>query len=489
MQGGGIAALILKGDFTLVFSRPLFVFVFLPAVLLLYFLVPKRFLPLRNLVLLGFSLGFYFIGEPKYVLVMLGSILINYLFGYGIGLRQAKGQTGKVLLILSLVINLGGLVFFKYLTFLTENINWLFGSAVELPRIIMPIGISFFTFQAMSYVFDVYRKTVDTQKNPLNVALYVSMFPQLIAGPIVRYETIANEIKKRDTNIEKFAEGAARFIYGLAKKVVLADAMGQIADAVFNRPVQDMPGTVAWMGALAYSFQIFYDFSGYSDMGIGLGKMFGFTFLENFNFPYISKSVTEFWRRWHISLGTWFRDYLYIPLGGNRAGALRQIANLFIVWLLTGFWHGAAWNFVAWGLFYFVFLTTEKLLQKKFNLSFKNPLFHLYALLLVVVGWVLFRSESITYAVGFLGKMFNPVSAFAGSGEALYYLLEYAPEWILAVVFSMPVGLTLTRAAERFKRGRTVVESVRLVYLFAVFLIAAMTVVTSNFSPFIYFRF
>lgn len=471
----------------MVFSSTLFVFVFLPAVIACYFLIPKRFLPLRNLVLLGFSLGFYFLGEPKYVLVMLASILANYLFGYCIGKAQASGRTGKALLALSVAVNLGGLVFFKYVPFMTENINRLFGTAMAIPEIVMPIGISFFTFQAMSYVFDVYKKTVAVQKNPLNVALYVSMFPQLIAGPIVRYETIANEIQKRETNVSKFSEGVIRFVYGFAKKVVLANAMGKIADAVFSQPVGQLSGAVAWVGALAYSFQIFYDFSGYSDMGIGLGRMFGFTFLENFDFPYISKSITEFWRRWHISLGTWFRDYLYIPLGGNRAGAARQVFNLFVVWLLTGFWHGAAWNFVVWGLFYFIILTAEKFLLKK--TGFKNPLFHLYALLLIVVGWVIFRSESMSYAFGYLGRMFSPAAFGAGGGEAVYYLREYLPEWILAAVFSVPAGRALSGVASRLKQGQAVCETARLVFLFAVFLIAILFLVNSTFNPFIYFRF
>ncbi len=453
----------------------------------MYFIIPKRFLPLRNLVLFGFSLGFYFIGEPKYVLVMLGSILANYTFGYLISRAQARGKKGKTLLILSVAVNLGGLVLFKYLSFIAENIMRIFGEAVVIPQILMPIGISFFTFQAMSYVFDVYNKTVAVQKNPLNVALYVSMFPQLIAGPIVRYQTIANEIQVRETNISKFSEGVIRFVYGLAKKVVLANAMGKIADDVFSQSIGQLSGKVAWVGAIAYSFQIFYDFSGYSDMGIGLGRMFGFTFLENFDFPYISKSITEFWRRWHISLGTWFRDYLYIPLGGNRAGAARQVFNLFVVWLLTGFWHGAAWNFVAWGLFYFIILTAEKFLLKKHTNGFQNPLFHLYALLLIVVGWVLFRSESMSYAVGYLGKMF--MFTGGGGGEAVYYLLEYLPEWILAVVFSIPAGRLLSGITGRFQRKQTLFDAARLVFVFTVFLTAILFLVNSTFNPFIYFRF
>ena len=453
-----------------------------------YFACPAKYLKARNLILLLFSIGFYFFGEPKYTAVMLFSIFINYAFGFLIHKSQEKGLRRRGLLVAAVIINLLVLVYFKYLTFITENVNALFGLDIQMWKIVMPIGISFFTFQAMSYVFDVYQKTAEVQKNPLNVALYISMFPQLIAGPVVRYETVAAEIKSRTSTIEKTAEGIIRFIYGLAKKIILANAMGQIADQIFAVPTAELSGQIAWLGAIAYTFQIYYDFSGYSDMAIGLGKILGFTFLENFNFPYISRSITEFWRRWHISLSSWFKDYVYIPLGGNRVGRLRGIVNILLVWLLTGIWHGAAWNFAVWGLYFAVILVLEKAFLNKLMDRLWRPASHIYAVVLIIIGWVIFRSENLAYAAGYIAKMFQPQSFFAQGGQAVYYLLQYRVEWILAALFSLPVGRFLVK-----KLGggghQTAKYAVRLCFVFLIFGLSILSLVNSTFNPFIYFRF
>ena len=482
----------------MLFSSHVFLFLFLPVVLFMYFFCPKRFLKIRNGILLVFSLVFYFYGEPKYIVLLLFSIVINYTFGMLIYFRQLHGKNGKDILIISIIANVAILVFFKYLAFIADNLSFVFNPEFVLPEILMPIGISFFTFQAMSYIIDIYTKTTPVQKNPLNVALYISMFPQLMAGPIVRYNTIANEMLSRNITVDDVSAGMSRFVYGLGKKVIIADTLGQISDAVFSTQTDLLSMPTAWLGAIAYSFQIYYDFSGYSDMAIGLGRIFGFTFLENFNFPYISKSITEFWRRWHISLGTWFRDYVYIPLGGNRVSASRNMFNIFFVWALTGFWHGASWTFIAWGLYYAIILVIEKYTVKTV-LSRAPGVSHFYALLLIIVGWVIFRSGNFSYAFGYISKMFNPVSDLPyvySWGQANYYIAEYYPEWLAAIVFAMPVGKFLSRVYEsipdRLRKTRMyeiIPQSIRLVSVFAVFVISIVYLVGSSFRPFIYFRF
>ncbi len=348
----------------MLFSSLTFLFLFLPLILIIYYTVR---IELRNYVLLFFSLFFYAWGEPKYILLMLFSISINYIFGLLVD-RWRGTKYIKLILGLSVVFNLGLLGIFKYTNFIIENMKS-FGLEFSIAEIRLPIGISFFTFQAMSYVIDVYRKEGKCQKNPLNLALYISFFPQLIAGPIVRYQTVAKQIEERRENFEQFSEGTKRFIRGLGKKAILANGVGYIADQILTSDFSNLSLTGAWLGIIAYTLQIYFDFSGYSDMAIGLGKMFGFEFLENFNYPYISKSITEFWRRWHISLGSWFRDYLYIPLGGNKGSKYKFYRNIFIVWLATGLWHGASWNFIFWGVFYGVLIVLErnfllKLLEK-----------------------------------------------------------------------------------------------------------------------------
>ena len=493
----------------MVFSSVIFVFLFLPAVIFLYFLIPKKFLGVRNVILLLFSLAFYFYGEPKYIFLMVFSIMCDYIFGCYVSKYVEAGnkKIARRFVMASVIINLVILGFFKYYDFFAVNLSLIPGLAFLKPlKLSLPIGISFYTFQTMSYTIDIYRGDAKMQKNITSFGAYVAMFPQLVAGPIVRYGTIANELTSRKVTAEDFSEGAIRFIYGLAKKLIIANAMGKIADDIFSLSGSQLTGKIAWLGAIAYSFQIFFDFSGYSDMAIGLGRIFGFRFLENFNFPYICKTITDFWRRWHISLSTWFRDYVYIPLGGNRVSLLRNLFNIFIVWLLTGFWHGAAWNFIVWGLYFAVILIFEKTFLLKFLDKHKKNivlkiLSHIYALVLVVVGWVIFRSEDLPYALGFMGKMFSPASLFAQSdfdNQVKYYLIEYLPEWILAVIFSIPVGGLLLKLKEKYTEKsknniktatETAFYAVRLVYVFAVFGLSVVYLVSSSFNPFIYFRF
>ncbi|MDR1837747.1 MAG: MBOAT family protein, partial [Treponema sp.] len=379
----------------MVFSSSIFLFFFLPIVIAGYYLLKEDY---RVYFLLLSSLFFYAWGEPRYVLIMLLSIAINYSFGMFIDKSHTNKILAKLLLVLAVAGNLGILFYFKYLNFALHTANRVFNTGFLYYNIVMPIGISFFTFQGMSYVIDLYWRKVNVQKNPAKLAFYISFFPQLIAGPIVRYIDIKEQIEKRTVSADKFVAGAQRFVIGLAKKVIIANSLGETVDIIFNLPVSEMTAATAWLGIICYSFQIFFDFSGYSDMAIGLGRMFGFEFLENFNYPYISKSITEFWRRWHISLSSWFRDYVYIPLGGNRKGNV--YANLVFVFILTGFWHGANFQFVAWGLWHGLFLIIERLFGMR---EVKNkkiiPLRYVVTMLIVVVGWVFFRSPGLRYAL------------------------------------------------------------------------------------------
>ena len=466
----------------MVFSSTIFVFLFLPLVLLCYFLAPKK---LKNYILLFFSLVFYIFGGPKFLLVLLFVVLIDYIGAILINKTNKK----KLFLILTLILNISTLVYFKYTGFFLENVNNIFGLNITIPDIVLPIGISFYTFQAMSYVIDVYRKKVSLQKNYLTLLLYVSLFPQLVAGPIVRYETIEQELKVRKTTFEDVEYGIRRFILGLAKKVIIANQMGALADTIFTS--SDISTPVAWLGAIAYMFQIYFDFSAYSDMAIGLGRIFGFKFLENFNFPYISKSITEFWRRWHISLSTWFRDYVYIPLGGNRKGIKRQIINLFIVWLLTGFWHGAEWNFVIWGLYYFIFLMLEKFVFNKVLAKTPNVIRHIYTLFIVLIGWVIFRCESLDSIKTMFTSMFTLKITEFSLNELLIYLETYAIYFILAIIFSMPVYYKIVDKINSLKEGKLKLALNILHYgsLIVIFIITIMFLAYSSYNPFIYFRF
>ncbi len=483
---------IRRKDFVMVFSSTVFLFAFLPITLLGYYILPRV---LRNLFLFLMSIAFYAYGEPKFVLVLLLSIGVNYVFGLLVDNFREKQALTRLFLALMLLFNFGLLMVYKYLNFITANLQGIWGDSVTVTQIVLPIGISFFTFQAVSYVIDIYRQNGEVQKNPLNVGLYISFFPQLIAGPIVRYETVAREIKSRTFSFSEVSLGVKRFLMGLGKKVLLANTMAVVADYAFNLvDYAAMPIGTAWLGALAYTFQIFFDFSGYSDMAIGLGLMFGFHFLENFNYPYISRSVSEFWRRWHISLGTWFRDYVYIPLGGSRVKLPRLILNLLVVWALTGIWHGASWTFLLWGLFYFVLLTFEKLTG--FPEKRKSPacqilkiLYMPVTLLAVILGWCLFRAPSLIHASQYVQTLFGLNSRVLWDVDTLYYFTEYRFFFGACLLLSTP----LVKLAADFCKKIPVIRhlyklAVPLWYL-VVFLVCIAELVLGTHNPFIYFNF
>lgn len=473
----------------MLFSSLVFLFIFLPLVIFFYYISPRK---IRNLVLLIFSLFFYAYGEPKYIFIMLISISINYIMGILVDKYRSEKNIIRILMFLTVAMNISIIGYYKYADFLISNINEISSQNFQLLNIIMPIGISFFTFQGLSYVIDVYRKNGRVQKNPLNVALYISFFPQLIAGPIVRYETIAEQINFRQETLSDFSYGIERFILGLSKKVLIANTVGLIADEIFNTELGNMSVALSWIGIISYTLQIYFDFSGYSDMAIGLGSMFGFKFLENFNYPYISKSITEFWRRWHISLSTWFRDYVYIPLGGNRVKTVRFLFNIFIVWFLTGLWHGASWSFILWGLYYGVILIIEKVLLGKYLEKLPILFQHFYTVFLVIIGWVLFRSENILYAKDYLGVMFGLGDYPFINNKSLYYLIEYKFAFIVAILFSMPIYPYIAKKMECIKNKwveiivRDYLKAIILIFLF---LLSIMYLINSTFNPFIYFRF
>ena len=468
----------------MVFSSLEFLFLFLPLVLLVYFLMPDRG---KNTVLFLFSLLFYAWGEPIYILLMLFSTGMNYLFGLLIETRRGTGAA-KGILVLSVVINLLLLGVFKYSDFLVGNLNTLLHLSIPQPNLALPIGISFYTFQIMSYVIDVYCAKVAAQKNIISFGAYVALFPQLIAGPIVRYSTIAEELTYRVHTADQFAEGVRRFIAGLGKKVLLANNIGLLWDTMSHLNGSQMSVLGAWLGALAYTFQIYFDFSGYSDMAIGLGKMFGFHFLENFEYPYISKSITEFWRRWHISLGSWFREYVYIPLGGNRKGMGRQLLNLTVVWALTGIWHGASWNFLVWGLYYGFLLILEKLFLLKVLKKLPNIVGHVYTLFLVVLGWMLFAFDDFSAGFSYISAMFGGEGIPLVSQTALYALRSNWPMLILLGIASTPLMKRLYEKALRYWNTgtTTVLESLGVVIFF---LCSVAYLVDSSYNPFLYFRF
>ena len=460
----------------MLFSSGTFIFYFLPLVLLLYYTVFLKFPRGRNVLLLVFSLLFYAWGEPKFVLVMIGSIIVNYIFGLLIGKWHKK-----LWVVLMLIFNLGLLFVFKYLTYTLGLLG------VKVVEIALPIGISFFTFQAISYVLDVYLKKADVQRNPLHLGLYISFFPQLIAGPIVRYDTFASQITCRKHSVEKFSDGIVRFCMGLGKKVLIANNMAVVADSIFARGGSEYGLIGAWVGIFAYTMQIYFDFSGYSDMAIGMGRMMGFHFLENFNYPYISKSVTEFWRRWHMSLSSFFRDYVYIPLGGNRCSVKRHILNILIVWMLTGLWHGAAWNFILWGVYYGVLLLIEKYLIGKYIEKIPAFFQHLYTIIAFVFGWALFRAESMLQLKEILGSMIG-LNGAGSIGFFVFTQVLTAKNFIAAVaaiIFSMPVAVLLKRKLEKTKLGAFVVDLSVMVILFA----CILSLEVGSYNPFIYFRF
>ena len=414
----------------MVFSSTIFLCIFLPLVILGYYICPRKG---RNFFLLIASLIFYAWGEPKYVLLMIFSIIINYVFGLLMEKHRQNSRRLKLMLVLSVVIDIGLLCVFKYTDFIISNMNAAFGASFDLLKLVLPIGLSFYTFQAMSYTIDVYRNDVKVQRNIIDFGMYITMFPQLIAGPIVRYADVAEQLHERRVTTQDFSEGSMRFVVGLGKKVLLANQIGALWSEIYALGGSSS-ALMAWLGAIAFTFQIYFDFSGYSDMAIGLGRMFGFRFPENFRYPYQSVSITDFWRRWHITLSTWFREYLYIPLGGNRRGFARQALNLFIVWTLTGFWHGAGWNFILWGLYYFVILFVEKLFLLKALDRAPKPVRHIYSLLLIVLGWVIFACDDITVLLPFIGSMFGANGALGGLD--IYWLVTKAVLIVICCVAS-----------------------------------------------------
>ena len=468
----------------MVFSSAIFLFGFFPLLLGLYFLSKDKF---KNYILLIFSLIFYGFGGPKLLLLMIIIVLIDYIAALFIDSVKSD-KTRKLILIITIIVNMGTLFYFKYAGFTLEIINTLTKLNIPVPNIVLPIGISFYTFQAVSYVIDVYRREVSAEKNPCNVLLYVSMFPQLVAGPIVRYKTVAEEIKSRKVSIEDFTAGLERFIFGLAKKLIIANNTGKLADTIYGLDILTTP--LAWLAAISYALQIYFDFSAYSDMAIGLGRMFGFHFEENFNYPYISKSITEFWRRWHISLSTWFRDYIYIPLGGNKKGIKRQIINLFIVWSLTGVWHGASYNFLLWGIYYFMFLILEKFVLKKYLNKLPKFITHIYTLFVVLIGWVLFRMEGMSNVLNTLKVMFVPTMSETTMAQFRLYIESYWLYLTLGIVLSMPVFIKLREYLldKKFKNN-TFITVMYYLFVLGIFALSIIFLSQATYNPFIYFRF
>ncbi len=466
----------------MVFSSTIFLCVYLPLVLLGYYICPKKG---KNLFLLIVSLIFYAWGEPKYVFLMIFSILVNYVFGLLMDKHRENKKRLKLLLVISVIIDLGLLSVFKYTDFIITNINSVFGAGFDLLNIALPIGISFYTFQAMSYTIDVYRDDVRVQRNLIDFGMYITMFPQLIAGPIVRYSDVQDQLAVRNVTTADFSEGIMRFVVGLGKKVLLANQMGAVWTQIYALG-GDISALMAWTGAAAYTFQIYFDFSGYSDMAIGLGRMFGFKFPENFRYPYESVSITDFWRRWHITLSTWFKEYLYIPLGGNRRGLARQALNLLIVWTLTGFWHGAGWNFVMWGLYYFAILFIEKLFLLKALDKLPRLFRHAYALLLIVIGWVIFASDDVSVMLPYLGSMFGANGALGGMD--VYTLLTRAALMVICCVASteLPRRLFVTAAGKMNEKAAFTVKSVLTLTLLA---LSVVFLIGDSYNPFLYFRF
>ena len=458
---------------------------FLPITLILYFLIPERFLKVRNLWLLIASLVFYGWGEPKYIAVMIFSILFNYVMGLIVG-------KSKALLVINVVGNLAILGFFKYTDFVIGTLNGVLGGSLGLLNIALPIGISFYTFQTMSYIIDVYRGKVPPQRDFIAFAAYVTLFPQLIAGPIVRYSDVATMLVGRKTNIEQIAEGVRRFIIGFGKKVLLANQIYVIWNEITMMETGSISTATAWLGAIAFTFQIYFDFSGYSDMAIGLGKIFGFDYLENFNYPYISRSITEFWRRWHMSLSSWFKEYVYIPLGGNRKGPGRQIFNIAVVWALTGLWHGASWNFVAWGVYFGVILILEKLWLLKWLEKCPAAVGHIYSLVLIICGWVIFALTDFGQMREYLSMMFGGASSFI-DGDFKY--LAWSRIWVLiaCTIGSTPlVKLVCQRISARLckmKNGDILVGIVETVVLLGILALSIAFLVSGSYNPFLYFRF
>ena len=469
----------------MLFSSTTFIFMFLTLLLILYF--PIKNIKYRNIILLIFSLIFYSWGEPKYIFLMLITVLIAYVFGLLIDKYRNDKKKSKLFLVISIILILLNLFIFKYLDFSIGIINSVFKTNIGLTKLVLPIGISFYTFQILSYVIDLYWGKVGVQKNYFRLLLYVSFFPQLIAGPIVRYETVEKEISDRKTTLDGFISGFKRFIWGLAKKVIVANNVAIFCDYVYNN-YSSYGSNILWVAAICYTLQIYFDFSGYSDMAIGLGKMFGFNFLENFNYPYIATSITDFWRRWHISLSTFFRDYVYIPLGGNRVSKIKFIRNIFIVWLLTGIWHGASYNFILWGLYYAILLLIEKLFTGKYIEKLPKVLKILYSLFFITLGWVIFRVENINDLILVIKKMFSfNNTSFITLFNNNAILISTIPYIILGIFLSLPIDKWFKTKVD--KSNGIVLTLIEDLILGVLFGISVMFLVSNSYNPFIYFRF
>lgn len=466
----------------MLFSSTTFILLFLPLVCAIYLLVRRE---LRNYVLLAASLIFYGWGEPRYLAIMILTIIVNYVGA--IGLERYR-RCSKWILLLTMLANLSVLFYFKYFNFVVENVNAAFDCDFTFVKVIMPIGISFYTFQSLSYLVDVYRQEVKAQRDIYKLALYITLFPQLVAGPIVRYHDVRKEIEHREVTFDKVVYGVKRFIIGLSKKMLLANVFGAIADKIFNQPVVAFDTATAWIGAVAYSLQLYFDFSGYSDMAIGLGAIFGFKFLENFNYPYISKSITEFWRRWHISLSTWFKEYLYIPLGGNRVSRQRTYINLFIVFLATGIWHGASWNFIIWGLWHGFFIILERVTgwHKREGRWLLNSVKHVYTILIFVIGWVMFRADNMSYAWAYIQNMFGFISEHKITYNIGYYVAESELlVFAVALMCAVPLFSRILTIPPQYKKCYSLIN----IWLLFLFLMSLASISAATYNPFIYFRF
>ncbi|MFF2752455.1 MBOAT family O-acyltransferase [Psychrobacillus sp. NPDC058041] len=461
----------------MVFSSLLFLFLFLPAVLILYYCSPRR---IRNLILFLTSLIFYAWGEPIYIIIMLVSTVTDFSFGLLLDRPKLTPIKRKWIVAFSIIINLALLSYFKYADFLIENVNMLLGTKIPLTELPLPIGISFYTFQSMSYIIDVYRGTAKAQRNWIDFGTFVALFPQLVAGPIVKYNTIAEQLHKRLETIKMFAEGVRRFTIGMAKKVLLANNIGLLWHTISNSNPDTMPALTAWLGIIAFAFQIYFDFSGYSDMAIGLGLMFGFRFNENFNKPYIAESITDFWRRWHISLSSWFREYVYIPLGGNRRGLAIQMRNILIVWFLTGFWHGASWNFIFWGLYFGVILVIEKWWGLKLLLYLPRWVRHLYAIIIILIGWVLFAFDEPSLIVHYFGAMAGFNHQPLWNNDTVYFFYTNGLLLLVLIIASLPI-----KKSSRMNE----LSLFHLVWYGFLFFLSIGYLVDATFNPFLYFRF
>lgn len=460
----------------MVFSSITFLFYFLPIVLALYYLVSNKF---KNLILLISSFIFYFYGEPKYVLLMAFSIISTYICGILVD-KYRGTKTSKLFLILEIIISIGLLIYFKYADFIIKNINLWLSQKIDLINVLLPIGISFYTFQMISYVVDIYRGEVKVQKDILKLATYVSLFPQLIAGPIVRYSTIEKQLENREYSINKFSLGVRRFVIGLGKKVLIANVIGTLVNTFLIS--EDKSILFYWLYAIGVMLQIYFDFSGYSDMAIGLGKMFGFDFLENFNYPYIATSITDFWRRWHISLSSWFRDYVYIPLGGNRVSKIKWIRNIMVVWILTGLWHGAEWNFIIWGIYFGILLIIEKLFLLKKTEKIPKFLKLIYTLFFVMISFIIFNGNEIIENIKGLFGIGN-ISFI--SKESIYYLKSYFIVILIGIIGATPIMKNIVKK-EKIKKITNILEPI---YLFSILLLSTSYIIDGSFNPFLYFRF